>query len=193
MEKVFSIKELSDAELLARYKSTGDKNLVGELYCRYTHLVLGVCMKYLKDIEESRDALMQIFEKLMKDLLHYEVNEFRFWLHTVTRNHCLMILRRRQSEHLNEKELKQDAESFVETTADFHLNNGSEKENQLNHLEKAIQQLNSEQKLCIELFYLQSKSYQEVAETTGFSMNEVKSYIQNGKRNLKIIMTQSND
>jgi len=188
MEKTFSIKELSDGELLKRYKISADKNLIGELYLRYTHLVLGVCMKYLKDKEESSDAMMQIFEKLMKDLLQYEVKEFSFWLHTVARNHCLMILRKRQSKFQNEKELRRDSESFMETPSDFHLNQ-DEQEIQINQMERAISELNQEQKICIELFYLQNKSYKEVADHTGYSMNEVKSYIQNGKRKLKILMT----
>ncbi len=188
MEKIFSIKELSDAELLNRYKTSADKNFIGELYLRYTHLVLGVCMKYLKDREESRDAMMQIFEKLLKDLLQYEVKEFRYWLHTVTRNHCLMILRKKQSQLQKGKEWKTEAESFMEIPSGFHLNQ-DEQEIQITQMEKAIQKLNQEQKICIELFYLQNKTYKEVADQTGFSMNEIKSYIQNGKRNLKILMT----
>lgn len=189
MKKIFSVKQLDDAELLKRYKATADNNIIGELYCRYTHLVFGVCMKYLKNKEETKDAVMQIFEKLMKDLLQYEVKEFRFWLHTVTRNHCLMILRKRQPALVNEKEIKFDTESVMETTIDFHLNI-EEKENQLSRMQEAIDKLGYEQKTCIELFYLQNKSYQQVAEQTGFSMNDVKSYIQNGKRNLKIMMTK---
>jgi RNA polymerase sigma-70 factor (ECF subfamily) len=55
-------------------------------------------------------------------------------------------------------------------------------------LEEAIQELSEEQKLCVNLFYLQKKSYQQITDRTGFTLMQVKSYIQNGKRNLKIIL-----
>ena len=52
----------------------------------------------------------------------------------------------------------------------------------------SLEELNPEQKQCLILFYLEKKSYQEISENTGFSLMQVKSYIQNGKRNLKILL-----
>lgn len=181
--------ELQDSELVSRYKQTGDNALVGILFERYTHLVMGVCMKYLKDEDESQDALMQIFEKLLVDLKKHEIAQFKGWLYSVARNHCLMFLRSRQSELKKQKELKKDMTVLMELDDQVHLSNVNNKEKQLSQLEEGISQLNEEQRRCVELFYLQEKCYQEVAEITGYSMNQVKSYIQNGKRNLKIYLT----
>lgn len=175
--------------MVSRYKQTGDNALVGILFERYTHLVMGVCMKYLKDEDESQDALMQIFEKLLVDLKKHEIAQFKGWLYSVARNHCLMFLRSRQSELKKQKELKKDMTVLMELDDQVHLSNVNNKEKQLSQLEEGISQLNEEQRRCVELFYLQEKCYQEVAEITGYSMNQVKSYIQNGKRNLKIYLT----
>ena len=182
---------LEDNELVLKYKQTGDNTFVGVLFERYTHLVFGVCMKYLKDEEESRDALMHIFEKLLSDLKKHEISQFKGWLHTVAKNHCLMFLRSRQSEVKKKVELKKDLTTLMETDEHLHLDNETNnKEVVLSNLEEGIRQLKEEQKICVELFYLQEKCYQEIAQTTGYSMNEVKSYIQNGKRNLKIFLTK---
>ncbi len=180
---------LSDLELVNEYKKTSDNTSVGVLFERYTHLVFGVCMKYLKDEEESHDAVMQIFEKLLADLKKHEIAQFKGWLHSVARNHCLMYLRSRQSTHKKEVEMHKDIKGVMENEHELHLNNSNQKEEQLTKLEDGIKQLTEEQKICIELFYLQNKCYQEVADTTGFSLNQVKSFIQNGKRNLKLFLT----
>lgn len=183
------LNSLNDIELVSKYKETSDKSVVGILFERYTHLVFGVCMKYLKNEDESKDAVMQIFEKLMTDLLKHEITNFKSWLHSVAKNYCLMQLRSGQTAAKKNEELKKDTSSFMENSYELHLNNTNEKEVALNKLEEAIQQLNTEQKNCIELFYLKEKCYHEIAETTGYSLIQVKSHIQNGKRNLKIYMT----
>lgn len=177
---------LEDLELVSLYKNTGDKNCVGVLFQRYTHLIFGVCMKYLKDEDDSQDASMQIFEKLLSDLKKHEIQQFKAWLHMVCKNFCLMQLRSGKTKLKHQKELQKDLEMSVETDHELHLTMASLKEIQLTLMEDCIHGLNKEQKLCIELFYLQEKSYLEVAEMTSFSMNNVKSFIQNGKRNLKI-------
>lgn len=176
----------SDLELLAEYKSTNNKVLVGILYKRYSHLVLGLSLKYLKNQDEAKDAVMQIFEKLFTDLLKHQIEFFKSWLYTYSKNFCLQIIRTRQSKLKKEIELENNADLFMETENGLHLNKTEEKEKQFVALEQAIDELNDEQKKCVELFYLKEKSYVEIAEMTGFSLNEVKSYIQNGKRNLKI-------
>ena len=181
----------TDLELIASYRQSGDNVYVGELYKRYSHLVYGVCLKYLKDEDDSKDAVMLVFEKLLDDLKKYQIENFKSWLHTTAKNHCLMKLRSEQSIFLKTEELKKDYPVIMESDNDLHLDNENENEFYLNHLGKAVEQLNNEQRICIEMFYLNGKCYQDVAETTGYSMKQVKSYLQNGKRNLKIII-QSN-
>ncbi len=178
--------QYSDLELIAEYKNTENKLFVGILYKRYSHLVLGLSLKYLKNEDEAKDAVMQIFEKLFKDLLKHHIEFFKSWLYTYSKNFCLMIIRTRQSKLKKEIELENNADLFMETESELHLNKAEEKEKQFVALENAINDLKDEQKICIDLFYLKEKSYVEIAEITGFSINEVKSYIQNGKRNLKI-------
>ena len=187
-----SKKHLSDLDLVAAYKSTGDNSYVAEIYERYTHLVYGVCMKYFRDVDESKDAVMQIFEKLFTDLIKHEINQFKSWLHTVAKNHCLMQLRTRKSVFEKNEELKKDYPIVMENDFVLHLDNENDTETKLKHLDDGIKDLNDEQRICIELFYLQEKCYQEVAEMTGYTMNQVKSYIQNGKRNLKNFIINKN-
>lgn len=130
---------------------------------------------------------MQIFEKLFTDLLKHKIENFKPWLHMVVRNHCLGLLRKDQSLQKNEKSLKIEFD-FMEYEDEEHLIIEKEHENNVNNLNSALKQLKSEQKECVELFYLQEKSYTEITELTGFPIKKVKSYIQNGKRNLKLIM-----
>lgn len=181
--------QYNDTELIALYKKTDNNAVIGHLFEKYTHLVFGVCMKYLKDEDDAKDAVMQIFEKLLIDLKKHEITQFKGWLHTVAKNHCLMQLRSDKSLSEKQQELKKDFKSFVESGYELHLNSEPDKEKQLTQLEQAINSLKEEQKICIDLFYLKEKSYQEIAVLTGYSLNTVKSNIQNGKRNIKIHMT----
>ncbi len=175
----------NDLELIALYRQTNNNIYVGELFQRYTHLIFGVCMKYLKDENEAQDASMQIFEKLLADLKKHEIQQFKGWLHMVCKNYCLMQLRSGATKLKHNKELHKDMSTLMEYDQHSHLINENKKELQLTFMEECMKGLNEEQRLCIELFFLQEKSYQEVTESTSFSMNNVKSYIQNGKRNLK--------
>lgn len=177
-----------DEELVVLYAQTQDKTCVGILYERYAHLVFGVCMKYLKNKDESKDAVLSIFEKLMNDLKIHKVENFKSWIHSVARNHCLMFLRKNNRPG-TESDIDELSYKLKEENNEAELS----KETQLQELEKAILQLNEEQKTCIELFYLQDKCYQDVATITGYSMNTVKSAIQNGKRNLKLILSKQNE
>ena len=176
-----------DQELLVKYKEHGDLSIIGTLFKRYKHLVYGVCMKYLKDPEESEEVVMQIFEKLITDLRKHTVLNFRAWLHTVTKNHCLMVIRKNKSRGYQNSERSDTSLEVVEMNSLWHPEQ-AEKESSLQLLEQSIPLLNDEQRNCIELFYLKEKSYSEVSAITGYTMLQVKSYIQNGKRNLKIIM-----
>lgn len=183
----FKISDLTDSELLLKYRNTGDNYFFGELFKRYTHLVYGVCLKYLKDPDDSQDAVMQVFEKLMEDLKKHEIDNFKSWLYSVAKNHCLMKLRK---EPLMLR-LEDDRDHIMENEDSLHLLN--EKELQLVKLEKAMECLNDRQKLCVELFYLKEKSYREITEETGYSIGEVKSYLQNAKRNLRNYMMNNEE
>jgi RNA polymerase sigma factor (sigma-70 family) len=153
---------------------------------RYTVLLLGVCMKYLKNEEEAKDAVQQIFLKTITELGKYKVIYIKSWLYMVARNHCLMKLR--------------DKNVFIPVENNTHLAAGetdrkelAQKEITLTLLETSLEELNPEQKTCVTLFYLQKKSYQEIVNSTGFSLLQVKSYIQNGKRNLKMLVEKKMD
>jgi len=180
------IKDQDDAALIAQYRSTGSLDVLGLLYNRYMHLVYGVCLSYFKDEEASKDAVMQIFEELVLKLRLHEVQNFKSWLHVLTRNHCLMVLRK-QSKH----DIVSIEDVFVENAEFVHLDIEDAKEKQLTVMEKCMDTLPQEQKVSVDLFYLQEKCYKDVAEITGYDILKVKSYIQNGKRNLKICIEKN--
>ncbi len=175
-----------DAELVALYQKSGDLDILGNLYNRYMHLVYGVCLSYFKDEEQSKDAVMQIFEELVTKLRIHQVQNFKSWLHVLTRNHCLMALRKQ-----NRNPLVPMDENFVEKDDFVHLDIDDTKETRLTIMEKCMETLSEEQRKSVDLFYLQEKCYKEVAEITGYDMLKVKSYIQNGKRNLKICIEKN--
>ena len=168
-----------------------DPALVAELFDRYLPLVYGVCLKYLRDEDDAKDAVMEVYEKLTEALKTQPVVHFGGWLRTLVRNHCLMWLRSRQSQtgqraatrRLDDlppglAEASLPAESFDDEVASH--------EALLSQLEAGLLGLPAEQRTCLELFYWQQKCYQEIAQLTGFELSKVKSYLQNGKRNLKI-------
>lgn len=184
------ISSLSDLELVNQYKVTSDKTFIGELFERYTRFVFLVCMKYLKDEEQSKDAAMQIFEKLFSDLKKHEVQQFKSWIYSVAKNHCLLQIRGEKYKASYKEELKKEYKNNMESGNYLYLESDRDNENKLQALEEAITGLIEEQRICIELFYLKEKCYEEVSEITGYSFKQVKSYIQNGKRNLKIILSR---
>lgn len=175
---------LSDQQLLDNFYNTHDNQWIGALLQRYTLLLLGVCMKYLKDEEEAKDAVQQIFLKVITELHKYKVDYFKSWLYMVTKNHCLMKIRDDQGR--NHLKLEEDTYKMPEDTSgpQVHL----QKDRDLALMEATLQELNPEQKHCVTLFYLEKQSYQQIAGSTGFTIMQVKSHIQNGKRNLKILM-----
>ena len=178
----------TDEQLLQQYALTGDMQLLGELYKRHSTLALGVCMKYLKNTTLAEDAVMDVFEKMLVDLKDKQVDNFKAWLYTVCKNHCLMQLRKQKTDTGKADAYNELMTTFMENGDLPHHNNDDDKEQWLQLLEKAIHQLNDEQKQCIDLFYLQKKSYNEIEDITGYTNSKVKSYIQNGKRNLKLYM-----
>jgi RNA polymerase sigma-70 factor (ECF subfamily) len=182
---------LSDSELIERYRYSYDNAYIGELYQRYSHMLFGVCLKYLKDEEKSKDVVMDVFEKVLKDLKRHDVQNFRTWVYSVAKNECLMLLRKEKRRDTREDEYKRSAIEIMEFDIPEHLNGESEEEID-GKLMSAIEQLNMEQRRCIRLFYFERKSYEEIELETGYTFKEVKSYLQNGKRNLKIKLTKVN-
>ena len=163
-------------------------SVLGELYQRYMELVYGVCLKYFKEPETAKDSVMQIFEELVSKLKKHEVENFKGWLHQVAKNHCLMQLR--TPKNLKIVEFKSD---FVQSEENVHLNGVLEKEENFKKLEICLGTLTDEQRTAIKLFYLDGKCYNEIVETTGHDWNQVRSLIQNGRRNLKNCMEKSQE
>jgi len=179
---------LTDQELIDLYRKTNDTALIGELFDRYAHLVYGIALKYFDREDDRRETVMQVFEKLYESLKEHNIINFKCWLYSVAKNHCLMILRKENTVPLNEMvQLKIFQQDFMDFDGNFSLNHADDDIIDIK-LPEAIKKLSDEQRICIELFYLHEKSYKEVADSTNFTMNQVKSFIQNGKRNLKIML-----
>ncbi|MBI3719270.1 MAG: sigma-70 family RNA polymerase sigma factor [Sphingobacteriales bacterium] len=173
-------KHISDQQLLENFYADHNNDWLGILFPRYTLLLLGVCMKYLKNEEEAKDCVQQIFLKAITELHKYKVDYFKSWLYMVAKNHCLMKLRDKNKRPV---EINENALSTANEDTDKTLL--EQKDKALSIMEKALEELNEDQKKCVKLFYLDKQSYQQIADKTGFTLMQVKSYIQNGKRNLK--------
>jgi RNA polymerase sigma-70 factor (ECF subfamily) len=174
-------RHINDQDLLEQYYNSRNNRLLGVLLQRYTVLLLGVCMKYLKEEEAAKDSVQQIFLTVIHELQHYRVQYFKSWLYMIARNYCLMQLRKhgiKNTAEINENIV--DEEPVIQREA--------EKERLISLIEMSLVELSSEQKTCITLFYLDKKSYQQISGQTGFNLMQVKSYIQNGKRNLKLLV-----
>ncbi|HEY6977086.1 MAG TPA: sigma-70 family RNA polymerase sigma factor [Chitinophagaceae bacterium] len=178
-----SLSHISDKEILENFYASNNNQWLGILLQRYTLLLFGVCMKYLKNEEEAKDAVQQIFLKVIIELKKYRVQYFKSWLYMVARNYCLMLLRDRP-----EKTQKEIDESLPLAADELNTTKHIEHDKLLSYIEESLNELAAEQKTCITLFYLQKKSYTEIADLTAFTLMQVKSYIQNGKRNLKILV-----
>lgn len=177
-----------DTEVLHAFYNDGDNEWLGILLQRYTGLLLGVTMKYLKNEDDAKDAVQQIFLKVISELHKYRVEYFKSWLYMIAKNHCLMKLRDKGKITSELKEgilITEDEKALKEAV--------EKKEVSLNNLEDALKILNDEQRICVTLFYFQKKTYQEIVTTTNYTMLQVKSHIQNGKRNLKIQMERMID
>ena len=182
----------SDEELITDFTNSGDLDLLGILYTRYMSLVYGVCLKYLKNRDESSDAVMQIFEKLISEIPKQKIDNFRSWLHVVTKNYCLMQLRSEKSKKERYDEWLNDPVIFMENTISLHPID-EERTDMDKRLSDCIENLKKEQKECILLFYYENKCYKEIASAKGIDENKVKSYLQNAKRNLKICLEEKNE
>jgi RNA polymerase sigma factor (sigma-70 family) len=174
-----------DEELISHYCRDGSKEAFAQLFERYQHLGIAASYKYLQDKDLARDACMQVFEKLLTTICSYKIDFFKAWFHTVLKNHCLMGLRKKKAPITYQENIDQ---YDVESGEELHL--AIKKENHLNLMHECLQQLEPKQRNCMQLFYLEEKSYNQIIALTGMNYMEVKSAIQNGKRNLKILMNK---
>ena len=179
-------RDKSDEELMTLHKSEGGSICIGILYERYGHLVMGACMKYLKNTLEAEDMTMQIFEHLGQKIIKHEIQFFKSWLYMVTKNECFMMLRKKGHEFssIEITNLKEEENDFERILL---------KEQKLTLLEEVIPFLKDDQRKCIELFYLKELSYQQISTELNLSLMQIKSAIQNGKRNLKIQLEERNE
>ena len=174
---------INDQDLLERFYADHDNQWLGILLERYTLLLLGVCMKYLKNEELARDSVQQIFLKAITELQKYRVEYFKSWIYMVAKNHCLMQLRDKPGKNTVEVKDSIPAEPDETDKESLLLN-----EKTYMYMGEALKELNADQQLCVTLFYMEKKSYHQIAEQTGYSMMQVKSHIQNGKRNMRILI-----
>ena len=174
---------LSDEDLISQYKLTKDQHFLAQVFIRYTDLLYGVCYKYLQDQEKTKDAVMTIYQELVSKTLLHEIDNFKGWLYMLSKNYCLMQLRKEKKAVI----ISYD-EAQINEIEEHSLDEILEKEIEINKLYGCIHQLQHEQKTVIELFYLKKKCYNEIKEITGLDWNKVRSHIQNGRRNLKKCM-----
>lgn len=169
----------TDLELVAAFCKQDKRQALGILYQRYGHLVVGLCLDYLKDREAARDATMDIFEKVTLKVCNQPIDTFRAWLFYTSRNYCIDLLRKKVRER--ERAAKISTPDFVE----YEPEERPLSEARLAHLPEALAKLSEEQARCVRLFYLRGHSYAQVCELTGYDLKKVKSYLQNGRRNLR--------
>jgi RNA polymerase sigma-70 factor (ECF subfamily) len=182
---------VKDEVLMAQYRESGNKELVGILFKRYATLIYGLCFKYLRDEAKAEDAVIDIFEILLDKLREVEVSYFKSWLYIVARNHVLLLIRKagRQSEVSLDEMTEKNPDGFMEIADEDTLNIETDSIQIDDSLvQEAIQSLKPAQQVCIDCFFIKGMSYQQTAQHTGFDIKEVKSHLQNGKRNLKIYL-----
>ncbi|WP_266368912.1 RNA polymerase sigma factor [Tellurirhabdus rosea] len=181
----------TDADYVSAYQATGNLEWLGELYERYMEMVYALCFRYLRDEDESKDAVMALFEQLITDVGRYEIRNFKSWLHTTARNYCLMQLRQRPVTVNGHAVADDELDDLpVSHTSD---DSAADLEQQLSHMDECLKTLPPEQRASVSLFYLDQKSYADIAAQTGYDLKQVKSYLQNGRRNLKICIEKRNE
>ena len=177
----------TDTELLQHFRKTADSQWLGWLFERYSLLVFGVCMKYLRNATDAQDATQHVFEKALGEVGKYEIPFFKSWIYSVAKNHCLMQIRSKNSKPGTTDELPEETSTELLTDQELKMKELLMEE-QSHQLKAALHELNPEQRICVDMFYLEKLSYHEIETKTGFSFAQVKSHIQNGKRNLRIIL-----
>ena len=181
MKKTVSNPQKSDEELLNQFVQTANQEFLGQLYSRYIPMIYGLCLKYLQQVEDAEDAVNDIYEELYGKIRHHQVDNFKTWIYSVAKNHCLQLLRKEKNlifEEIDPAGMESDTFEHLIDVAD-----DTEKEEALTY---CLTTLAEEQRQCIVHFFFDDFSYADIVEKTGYALNKVKSYIQNGKRNLKI-------
>ncbi len=188
LKKNQPLSKYSDEQLIVKFQETGISEFAGELYNRYVHLVYGICLKYIKHKEESKDIAMEVFEKMLAHLPSSDIQSFKKWLYTISRNLCLNYLRNqnKKAEQTREWQLFEKKSKKIMENEDFLCLNNEGQEEQLIH--HALKQLKPDQRKCLELFFFEGMSYNEIEQKTEYSIKQVKSLLQNGKRNLRILL-----
>ena len=153
---------------------------LGELYTRYSDLVFGVSMKYLQSMEDSEDMVMDVFEVLTRKLKTQDVSNFKSWLFVLVKHQCLGVLRQRKRNHGGTSEAM-----FMHLASPEHLNDMKILEHKESVLRECISKLADHQQETIRLFYFEHFPYSQISAEMGIHIDKVRSYIQNGRRNLK--------
>ena len=180
-----NISKLSDEELLLSHKSSGKNIYIGELFNRYLPLIYGVCLKYLKDADNAQEAIIQLFDNLLFNIEYYEIDSFRLWIYNVTKNHCLQILRNEEQSIMVDFD-----DNDIESAKIISLIDQAFEEHPY-LLMDCLNKLPEKQRVSISYFYIDELSYAEIVEKTGYTLKNVKSYIQNGNSNLKICLEKN--
>ncbi|HEY0261636.1 MAG TPA: sigma-70 family RNA polymerase sigma factor, partial [Chitinophagales bacterium] len=183
-----TLKNIPDEELVDCYRNSHDVNYISELYLRYTHLVYGTCLKYLNNGEDAKDATKQIFELLVRELKKHRVTIFKTWLHGVVQNFCTMESRKNTATATvpPPKKTTKEIPIRIESVDEAHQTESEEDRKLLTQtLIRNLHTLKDEQRKCLQFFYIDKMNYNAIEDRTGYTQNEIKNYIQNGKRNLK--------
>jgi RNA polymerase sigma factor (sigma-70 family) len=185
-----SLEALSDAELLEFFQNDHNAEYLGVLFMRYKRLAFGVAYKYFRDRDDAEDMVSHVFSLLLEKLPGKEVNSFKQYLYGTVRNECLARTRqlKKEGERQQEWAMTENTEDgFMEIENMVHLRDEKPMDEMVRD---AIQQLGEEQRVCVLHFFFEGKSYKEISLQTGFSLKHVKSYLQNGKRNLKKLLEE---
>jgi RNA polymerase sigma-70 factor (ECF subfamily) len=175
----------SDDELLLMFRDGEVNPVLEQFYIRYAHLILGTAIKYCKNIEDAEDIVMQVFLQLPHKIEKHSIQNFKAWLHMVTKNECLMQLRKknhiipRELENINVISEEPEYDTLTDEQIELVLN--------------SLQELKEPQRSCVQLFYIDKRSYAEISELLSLEINTVKSAIQNGKRNIKLKLEDRNE
>lgn len=182
----------TDQQLVDQFCSTLDQQVLAKLYTRYSHMVFGVCMKYLENGDDASDGVMNIYEKLGNEITRHKIENFASWLYVMTKNHCLMELRNRKSKEKKHELWLENEMVFMES---YHQMHPIDADHGLHttRLKDCIEKLKPDQRKCIEMFYYNNKCYTEISELLQLEEKSVKSHLQNGKRNLKICLEASHE
>ena len=178
----------TDDVLVALYQSTEDMVHIGILYERYTELVYGVCLKYFKNATLAEDAVMDIFETLVKKAKTHDIRQFRPWLYVMAKNHCLMQLRKKNLTDSYDGLTPSAQAAVVQSAGVVHPIDEFEPDGQEEALKECLGQLSAQQLKCVKEFYYEGKSYKQISAESGETVGRVRSNIQNGRRNLRICM-----